>query len=240
MTWQLRALQCYAIGTTALLGVVSLTAFRQATRPSSSSMHLDTLTVSRINVVDSGGRVRVVLAASFPPRRNDLAGLLFNNQDGGEADGLVYRRHRGSDGRISAGGTLTMDQYREDQVVVLQYTQDGLRKQQGLVVSDRPDSMGPELRSVYQVLDTFPSGIRRDSVQRALLALVPLSQLPARRVFIGRDTSRAAILTLADRTGAPRLRLRVDSTGKASIVFLDARGRVTRTIDERAGLTIGN
>jgi len=49
MAWQLRALQCYAIGTTALLGVVSLTAFRQATRPSSSSMHLDTLTVSRIN-----------------------------------------------------------------------------------------------------------------------------------------------------------------------------------------------
>jgi hypothetical protein len=226
MSWQLRALQYYAIGTTALLAIVALAGFRSSAR----TMQLDELTVHHIKVVDSVGRVRLELAGSFPPRRTELAGLLFHNQDGGEAGGLVYRGHRRPDGRVTAGGTLTMDQYNEDQVVVLQYTQDGLRKQQGLVVSDRPDTLGPALRHLYRVLDTFPQSPRRDSVQRALLAEVPVEQLPARRVFVGRDTSRAAVLSLADRSGTPRLRLVVDSAGRASIVFLDPEGRATRTI----------
>jgi hypothetical protein len=226
MTWQLRALQYYAIGTTALLAIVAITGFRSSAR----TMQLDELTVHQIKIVDSVGRVRLELAASFPPRRTELAGLLFHNQDGGEAGGLVYRGHRSSDGRVSAGGTLTMDQYNEDQVIVLQYTQDGLRKQQGLVVSDRPDTLGPALRNLYRVLDTFPPSPRRDSVQRALLAEVPAEQRAARRVFVGRDTSRAAVLSLADRRGMPRLRLVVDSAGQASIVFLDPEGHATRTI----------
>jgi hypothetical protein len=226
MTWQLRALQYYAIGTTALLAIVALT----ASRPSARTMQLDELTVHQVKIVDSIGRVRLELAASFPPRRAELAGLLFHNQDGGEAGGLVYRGQRRSNGHVTAGGTLTMDQYNEDQVVVLQYTQDGLRKQQGLVVSDRPDTLGPALRNLYRVLDTFPQSPRRDSVQRALLAQVPVEQLAARRVFVRRDTSRAAVLSLADRRGTPRLRLVVDSLGQASIVFLDPEGRATRII----------
>jgi hypothetical protein len=96
-----------------------------------------------------------------------------------------------------------MDQYREDQVVVLQYNQRGVRKQEGLTISDRPDTMGEALGTLYQVLDTFPPGPRRDSVQRALIARVPLEQLPARRVFVDRDTSRTAVLSLADLRGIP-------------------------------------
>ncbi|HZE09138.1 MAG TPA: hypothetical protein VE110_10340 [Gemmatimonadaceae bacterium] len=227
MTWQITALKYYAIGTTALLLVAVLAAFRA----SRGAMTVDDLTVRRINVVDSTGRVRVILAGSFPPRRTNLAGLLFTNQDGGEAGGLVYRGHRSPDGRVSAAGTITMDQYKEDQVVVLQYDQDGLRKQQGLVVSDRPDTLGPALRNLYRVLDTFPSGPRRDSVQRALLAQVPTEQLPARRVFVGRDTTDAAVLNLSDRRGNPRIRLIVDSLGTGSIVFLDSHGQIVRKID---------
>lgn len=184
----------------------------------------------RIEVVDSAGRVRAELAGSFPPRRTALAGLLFHNEDGVEAGGLVYRGRRSADGRVSASGTLTMDQYGEDQVVVLAYDQDGVRKRQGLTISDRPDTMGPELRELYRVLDPMPQGPRRDSVQRVLLARVPVGQLPARRVFVGRDTGRAAVVSLADRRGAPRLRLAVDALGHASIQFLGEHGEVTRTI----------
>jgi hypothetical protein len=227
MTWQLRALQCYAIGTTALLGVAALTAFRGSPR----TMELDELTVSHIRIVDSAGKTRIHIAASYPPRRTELAGILFNNSDGGEAGGLVYRGHRDAAGHVSAGGTLTMDQYREDQVVALSYSQEGLQKQEGLVIADRPDSLGPALRRLYRTLDTVPSGPRRDSTQRALLAEVPPEQLPARRVFVGRDTTRAAVLSLGDRSGTPRLRLLVDSLGNASIVFMDRNGAVTRTIN---------
>ena len=123
-----------------------------------------------------------------------------------------------------------MDQYNSDQVVALNYAQTGLVKREGLTISDRPDTMGAALAMVYQVLDTFPPGPRRDSVQRALLARVPVEQRAARRVFVGRDTARAAVLVLSDRLGAPRLQLAVDSLGRASIVFLDAHGKPTRTI----------
>lgn len=230
MTWQLRALQAYAIGTTALLGVVVLCGFGQPAPP--RTLTLDELTVRRVRVVDSLGRVRVQLAGAFPPRRTALAGLLFNNEDGSEAGGLVYRGRRdaGPGGRVSAGATLTMDQYREDQIVALSYSQEGARKQHGLTIVDRPDSMGPELAELYRVLDPMPAGARRDSVRRVLAARVPVGQRAARRVFVGSDTGRTAALVLSDRAGAPRLRLAVDSLGRASIQFLDAGGRVTRTL----------
>jgi hypothetical protein len=58
---------------------------------------------------------------------------------------------------------------------------------------------------------------------------VPLS---VQRLFIGRDYSKSAVLTLADRNGKPRLRLSVDSIGAARIEFLDDAGHVTRTLPE--------
>jgi hypothetical protein len=78
----------------------------------------------------------------------------------------------------------------------------------------------------------MPRGAKWDSTYRVLVAKVPLEQRSARRVFVGRDTSKAAVLNLSDRSGVARLRLAVDSLGNASISFLDSRGRVTRTIGE--------
>jgi hypothetical protein len=39
--------------------------------------------------------------------------------------------------------------------------------------------------------------------------------------------AKAAVLSLFDLNGRPRLRLRVDSLGKASVEFLDENGAVT-------------
>lgn len=124
-----------------------------------------------------------------------------------------------------------MDQCNNDQIVALEYDQEGHRKQQGLTIQDRPDSLGPELVTLYRVLDKMPRGPKWDSTYRALVAKVPREQLSARRVFVGRDTSKAAVLNLSDRSGVPRLRPAVDSLGNASISFLDSHGRVTRTIN---------
>jgi hypothetical protein len=43
----------------------------------------------------------------------------------------------------------------------------------------------------------------------------------------------SSLVTLSDRDGQPRLQLKVDSLGKASITFLDSSGRVVRTIKPR-------
>jgi hypothetical protein len=225
MTTQLRALQAYTGLSTITLFILVAAGFR---RPAETT-RLDELTVTRINVVDSTGRVRLRIAGTFPPRRNDLAGILFVNNDGIEAGGLVYRGRK-VNGKVSAGGTLTMDQYNEDQVVALQYNQDGLRKTTGLTINDRPDTLGPELAELYRVLDPMPEGPRRDSIGRALRAKVPLDQRAVHRVFVGRDSAKSAVLTLSDRAGVARIRLMVDSLGRPSINFLDEHGQVSRTI----------
>jgi hypothetical protein len=227
MPSQIRVLQAYTAVSTTLLFVLVGAAFKH----SDAALRLDELTVTRINVVDSTGRVRLRIAGSFPPRRNDLAGILFTDNDGIEAGGLVYRGRK-MNGKVSATGTLTMDQYNEDQVVALQYNQDGARRSTGLSINDRPDSLGPELGELYRVLDPMPESPRRDSIARALLAKVPVDQRAARRVFIGRDSAKSAVLSLADRAGVPRIRLVVDSLGHASMVFLDAHGNVSRSISD--------
>jgi hypothetical protein len=230
MSTQLRALQVYTAVSTLSLFVLVAAGFRH----SDESLRLDELTVTRINVVDSTGRVRLRISGSFPPRRSDLAGILFVNNDGIEAGGLVYRGRK-VDGKVSAAGTLTMDQYNEDQVVAMQYSQDGARRIAGLTINDRPDTLGPELKELYRTLDPMPESPRRDSIARALLAKVPLDQRATRRVFIGRDSSKSAVVSLADRAGIPRIQLLVDSLGQASINFLDPQGKVLRRILDDGG-----
>jgi hypothetical protein len=75
----------------------------------------------------------------------------------------------------------------------------------------------------------MPAGPARDS---ALTAFVANNGHPlaAQRLFAGRDPNKNAVINLADPQGHPRLRLVVDSTGSASIQFLDAAGHVTKTV----------
>jgi hypothetical protein len=102
----------YAVASSLLVAVLLFAGFRQT----GESLQLKELTVEKINVIDQQGKVRVLLAGSFPPRRSDLAGLLFINQEGMEAGGLVYSGQK-IDGKVIAGAAFTMDQYKIDQIV---------------------------------------------------------------------------------------------------------------------------
>ena len=102
----------YTAGSTVLLLLFTVAAFTQR-RPRDL---FEEITVKRINVVDEDGNTRVILAGGFPPRREALAGLLFINEDGNEAGGLVYQGTRDSLGNIQAGAILTFDQYQNDQI----------------------------------------------------------------------------------------------------------------------------
>ena len=55
--------------------------------------------------------------------------------------------------------------------------------------------------------------------------------LSGAETIIGRDPAKAAILTLRDPDGNPRLRMLVDSLGSARIEFLDAAGKVTNSVN---------
>ncbi len=222
----MRLLKLHAAVSTPLLIMLSVAAF--SGRPTSNQF--EEITVGKITVVDSTGRARVILAGGFPPRRAELAGLLFINEDGHEAGGLVYRGTRDTTGEIHAGAILTFDQYRNDQIVALQYDHSGSRKRQGLTIQERPDTLSDILKEAYRAIETAPTAELRDSLTRHYMARIPPEDLPARRLFLGRDFARASVVTLSDPAGRPRLRMEVDSLGTASIAFLDESGRVVRVI----------
>jgi hypothetical protein len=222
----LRLIKAYALLMTALFIVICFSGFTQ----SGPKQNFEEITAKRINIVDSTGKTRVILAGEFPKPRANLAGLIFNNEDGYEAGGLVYSGKRDKDGKIDEGSILTFDQYRSDQIVALGYEHTGDHKQQGLTINDRPDTMSDQVKEFLRVLQLAKSPAEAESIRKDYMSRIPGRDIVARRLFAGRDVEGASLVTLSDQDGKPRLRLKVDKLGQASITFLDPSGRVVRTI----------
>jgi hypothetical protein len=212
--------------TLVLLLVISAAAFAAGRR----TAEFDEITVKKITVVDDEGRTRVLLAGGYGPRRADLAGLLFINEEGVEAGGLVYTGKRDTAGSVNAGAILTFDQFGNDQIVALSYDQDGGRKRQGLTIQDRPDSLTERLKEAYRAVESATSEEERDSLVEHYFSRIPRREIAARRLFVGRSWNQSSLVTLSDPDGRARLRLEVDSLGAARIQFLDDAGDVVRSI----------
>jgi hypothetical protein len=172
-------------------------------------MRLEELDVERINVVSRDGRLRLVI--SCPERVPDPVvngqtfrrnggggGLIFHNSEGDECGGLAFDGRRSDDG-YTAGAGLMFDQFRQDQVVGLVYSDENGRRSSGLHVWERPT-----------LPVTEPAG--RSSVPRA---------------FVGRTRTGEVAVILNDSQGKPRIRMRGDESNTARLEFLDAEGRVT-------------
>ena len=223
----MKAPKLYATVSTLLLLGLAVAAFGAGRR----TAQFDEITVGKINIVDSEGRTRVILAGGYPPRREDLAGLIFINQEGVEAGGLVYTGTTDTADGVQAGAILTFDQFDNDQIVALSYDQSGDQKRQGLTIQDRPDTLSDRVKEAYRAIDGASSPEERDSLVSFHLSRIPQQEFVSRRLFVGRSWNRASLVTLSDPNGKPRLRLEVDSLGAASISFLDEEGEVVRTIE---------
>lgn len=215
-----------------LLGVVAFSRTNQ--KP-----HFQEIDVERINIVEPNGMLRMTIsdAARSPgwvfkgkpyPGRPKGAGMIFFN-DEGEEDGGIGFGGRTVDGKVRAEGGLAFDQYGQDETVTLQYSDNDGRRTSGLTITDRGDMPISEFLERRDAIRKMPAGAARDSAMK-VFTYNNGRPLAARRVFTGRDPSKSAVVSLADPLGHPRLRLVVDSTGAASIVFLDSAGRVTRTV----------
>ncbi|MEV0148204.1 MULTISPECIES: hypothetical protein [unclassified Nonomuraea] len=192
--------------------------------------------VQRINVVEPDGRPRLVLSNKVRSpgavvNGVDLGnagrrpGLTLYNAEGDESGGMGT--DSGVDeGRPWASGQLAFDQYKQDQTLVLRYTeQDGARGV-GLAVHDRVDTPLDELLAEMRRIEAMPPGPERDRAQAEFRQKYAGPQ----RMFAGKRPDRASVVTLADAKGTPRLVLRVGHDGSPRIQFLDATGKVTRTI----------
>jgi hypothetical protein len=222
----LRIVKLYAFATVVVFLITVVSGFAR------SKPDFNSITAREIILVDSTGKGRIRISGDL--KRGGLAGLIFYNEDGTEAGALAYRGTRRKDGSITAGSLLTMDQFKDDQIVVLDYYHDGDQKRQGLTVSDRPNQLSVQAKELLDTLrrelQAARSAAEAQTIRRKYLAHLPARELVARRLFAGRDTAGSSVVTLSDQDGKPRLRLQVNKLGDASIVFLDSAGLPVRTI----------
>ncbi|HSA57433.1 MAG TPA: hypothetical protein VLE53_17105 [Gemmatimonadaceae bacterium] len=240
---ELRLLKGYATLTTIILGALAVSAYRQDA-PRGRFSEID---VERINVVEPDGKLRLVISnrprsigpiykgQPFGYAGGSRPGMIFFNDEGTENGGLTFTGQRGSDGRYRASSHFAFDQFDQDQVLYFSYNDENGRRRLGLNIVDRVDAnvaniydMVAERDSIERMTDT----VARAQAMRRWQAPRNGQPLAAPRVFVGRDVNRAAVVTLSDPSGRPRLRLMVDSSGTAGLEFLDASGTVTARLPE--------
>lgn len=222
----------YAAVLTVAFGGLLLMGARQAP----VNADFDTINVHRINVREPDGTLRMVVSdhARFPglivhgkeyPHPRPQAGMLFFNDEGTEQGGLVFAGRKTDDG-YSSGLSLTFDRYEQDQQLQLIGLDENGNYFAGMRVNDVPHR--PILQDIQdrKKLEAMPAAQRKALMEKRASE----NYYGAQRFFAGKAPSGNSVVLLRDASGRPRLGMQVTPDGKASIVFLDASGKVQRTI----------
>lgn len=238
---ELRLLKGYALVVTALLGTLSLSAFSKA----SQKQRFSEIDVERINVVEGDGTLRMVISnrersigpiykgKPFGYPGGTRPGIIFFNDEGTENGGLTFSGRQEADGSYRASSGFSFDQFNQDQVVYLQYSDNSGRRNMGLTIADRADlDIFDLVAERDSIVKAHPEGAARNEALQRWAAPRHGTPLFAQRVYVGRDPSKAALVNLSDRNGKPRIRMMVDSLGTPSLEFLDADGRVTTRLPQ--------
>jgi len=231
---QLRFLRLHAVVTSAAITVLIATGFTR------QSQRFQTIDVERINVVEKNGQVRLVISnkdRSPPPMERgqpfgyqggNRAGMIFYNEEGTENGGITYTGQRDSSGNYQAVGSLTFDQYQQDQTIALQYFDQNGRRRSGLAINDYPVGMSSlEFDKRYRRVDAM-----KDSAAKADSMKVLDAFFGKQRLYAGRGRNGSSLVSLSDPRGRVRLRLTVDTLGAASIEFVGENRQVLKTINE--------
>ena len=202
------------------------------------------LAVQRLDIVGTDGRPLLVLAGrgripgpmangkeyprSVADGREYLSGLVFFNEQGDEVGGLLFNGIEKPGGGYSAVGHLSFDQWKQNQVVAIQYVDGGTSRRAGLNVWDRPTNvmLTTELDRIERTQQA--TGEAREALQREAAEARARGEQGVQRVFLGCE-DRAAQLVLRDTAGRVRARLKVDAADRARLEFLDEVGGIVAT-----------
>lgn len=254
----LRFLKGYAVVMSVIVGVLALGAFTPRGQTQLGDVQggkatFDEIDVERINVVEPDGKYRLVLSnrprsigpiykgQPFGYPGGTRPGMIWFNDEGTENGGFTIRGSRcetgtSVDGRpcvkgtYSASANFTFDQFDQDQIFVMNYSDQDGRRRVGITFNDRHDENIFEWVQRRDSINRMPDSTMRAAALQKLVQGSPGNPRVAERLYIGRDVSKSAILDMRDRSGRTRLRLVVDSLGAARIDFLDADGRVTNSM----------
>lgn len=228
---QLAFFRIYTIVSSLALIGLGTAAFTQSTQK------FGHISAERIDIVDANGTLRMVISnkdRQHPgviegrtiDRPRPYAGMLFFNEAGDEMGGLTFTG-REVDGQPRANAGVMFDQFRQDQTIGISYQESNGRRSAGLQVWDRADTGLGTLVDALNAANKLTDRAERDKALAAARAAAPAGP---RRLFVGKNSDKAAIVSLADADGRPRLNITVDATGNPRIEFLDAAGKVVNTL----------
>lgn len=231
----LRLFKAFSLGNTCVLFALSVATCRPAEVTRAAFEQVD---VERLNIVESDGRIRMVLANSsrqadtvidgkvIAAGRDRPAGMIFFNEEGSEVGGLVFTGRK-KDGVTEAAGSLTFDRYNQDQTVQVEYSEHGSQYRAGLRVIDRPATSLATVADLSAKREAAQSPAERAEIEREMMAKMGIA---SERTFVGRSHDGNAAIVLSDASSRPRLVLSVAPDGTAKVQFLDERARITREI----------
>lgn len=230
---QLRFLHGYVATTLLIFVVLAVSVFTQPAKP----QNLGEITAERINIVDANGTLRLVISnkdrmhpgvigGKVVNRPRPYAGLLFFNDQGDEAGGLTLTGREQNSTRAANAG-LMFDQLGQDQTIGFDYTEENGSRTAAFKVWDRPDVPLSELVEKLNAANAIQDQAERAAALARVRATAPKA---AQRVFVGKTRDRVASVMLSDAQGRPRLALKVNADGNASIEFLDGEGKVVQRV----------
>jgi hypothetical protein len=236
---ELRLLKGYALASTALLLTLALGGFRSGSREKFAEID-----VERINVVEPNGQYRMVISnrprsigpiykgKPFGYAGGGRPGIIFFNDEGTENGGLTFSGSRDANGKVAASTHMSFDQFNQDQVLNLDYSESERGRLVGISMLDRWDANIFDFVAQRDSIRAMADTAARNAALARLVAPRNGEPVQAQRVFLGRNPAKAATLVLSDRAGKPRVRLAVDSTGAPSLEFLDESGRVVSRLPD--------
>ncbi|WP_218972243.1 hypothetical protein [Labilibaculum filiforme] len=227
ITKQINFLKIYSgFLTLALLGVIFYVINQ------STESKLKELTVERINIVESNGDLKLVISNSSRqhqgiingkplPKRERQAGLIFFNSVGDECGGLIYD---GND--KGAGLVLSVDKYRDDQVMQLRYIEntENNARTYGMQFWDYPKEDSYQQRNnAFEALQKIEDEAEK---RDAYLKMKQDSLLAEDRMFVGKKMNNDIGLFINDNKGRPRIRIYIDTDNNPKIELLNEEGNV--------------
>lgn len=231
---EVRFLKAYAVISTLVFGVFTVTAFTAQNR----QQKFDEIDVERINVVEKDGKLRMVISnqeRQHPGIVNGKVierkgprppGMIFFNHLGDEMGGLIY----GDNGGKGHFGSFTWDKVRGDQTIGFRHLEsDDGKYQMGLEMWQQPDLPSDIISSKLEALRKITDETARKAAAQEMLNK---NELPTSRLFIGKYRDNSTILLMHDSKGKARIRMQVAPDGIPKLEFLDETGKVTHTLPD--------
>lgn len=242
MKKQIRVLMMYS----SLLSIILIVMLFLALNKNNRSQSFDEINVKRINIIESDGMPRLVISnkelspdvlsyrKTFGIPGGNRPGIIFYNDEGTENGGLTFMGKTDSiSGKYTATGHFSFDQYNQNQVLYLQYSDENGERTTGLYIDDWHEKpIFPKWRSLYKSAQNMPEGPEKTAKLNQLIEPANGNPAYAHRVFIGKDSNKAAMINLADKEGKTRIQLMVDSLGTAKLIFLDHSGNIVCNLPE--------